>query len=724
MSRSEVLQGTIKRIISQKEDWVCFVLNCDLFLEVTITATTSLTLSKDQEVRIFGKFVEHPKFGQQFKSSKIDLLSFKTKDAAGEFVSFLFPSLNSETREKLTSKYGLKVFDILEKDLDSIDFLNQDQQNYIRSRLSAYESEKKALTFLFDLDLSPTLCGRAIAVYGSKLIEVVKENPYCLAEIEDFPFEEADRIAQRSGLNLNSKKRICGVILYILDGVAPFRGHLFLTMSDLFSEIRIFNGHSEPIPEEREQIFKALKTLRDAKKIIVESKSIYAKKWFDYEKKSADLFIKFLGKNEIKTDVDKFIREYEVRFGIQFSEEQEQGVKTFAKSKVSVITGYPGTGKTFVTKVLVDLFKKENLTFALLTPTGISAKKLSLITGEEAGTIHRKLGYTGRSKPWRFNREQQFAVDVVIVDEASMIDQEVFYRFLEAIPSSASLIFIGDIAQLPSVAPGNVLRDIINSEVAEVVSLTKIFRQSDGSSIKVNAKRIHQGQMVNVKEKSAFYFIQETKHDQILKIILKLSEKFKNKDIQVLSPKKASLIGTHSLNKALKEVINRSIDEEYGIKKQETNLGRGLSFRIDDKIMVTRNDYEREVFNGDCGRILKIDNREKEIHFSVEGSSAVYTYTFAEARSRLQLAFAITIHKSQGLEYDIVIFPYTLTFHNQLHRNLFYTAVTRASKRVFIIGDIKALQKAVNNNKIIKRNTFLAERIKMALSAQNNDITL
>ncbi len=170
----------------------------------------------------------------------------------------------------------------------------------------------------------------------------------------------------------------------------------------------------------------------------------------------------------------------------------------------------------------------------------------------------------------------------------------------------------------------------------------------------------------------------------------------------------------------MKEALNPTIDEQFATKKEETKLGRGLSFRVDDKIMVTRNDYDLEVFNGDCGKILKIDNSEKEIHFNIEGSSQVYTYSFSEARARLQLAFAITIHKSQGLEYDIVIFPYTLTFYNQLHRNLFYTAVTRASKRVFIIGDVKALQKAVKNNKIIKRNTFLAQRIQKAISAQKD----
>lgn len=723
MAQVEILQGTIKRIISKKEDWVCFVLNCDLFLEVTVTAATALTLSKDQEVKVFGKFVEHHKFGQQFKSSKIELLSFKTEDAAREFTEFLFPSLSSKTQEKLSATYGADVLDVLENDLESVTFLDTDQKNYVRSRLLAYKAEKEALTFLFDLNLSPTLCGRAIAVYGSKLIESVKENPYCLAEVEDFPFEEVDRIAQQFGLKPNSKRRVCGVLLHILDEIAPYRGHLFLTMSELFGEIKLFNNHSDPIPEDRESIFRALKKLRDGKKIIVESKSIYAKRWFDYEYKSAELFVRFLGKNKVKTNINKFLREYEARFGVQFSEEQEQGVKAFAKSKVSVITGYPGTGKTFVTKVIVDLFKKENLSFVLLTPTGISAKKLSLITGEEAGTIHRKLGYTGRSKPWKYNFEQQFAVDVVIVDESSMIDQEVFCKFLEAIPSTASLIFIGDTAQLPSVAPGNVLRDIINSGVAEVTSLTKIFRQSAGSSIKVNAKRIHQGQMVDVNEKSAFYFIQETNHDKILKIIIGLSEKFKKSDIQVLSPKKASLIGTHSLNRSLKETLNPPIDEEFETKKEEVNLGRGVAFRVDDKIMVTRNDYDREVFNGDCGRVLKIDSSEKEIHFIVEGSSQVYTYSFAEARARLQLAFAITIHKSQGLEYDIVIFPYTLTFYNQLHRNLFYTAVTRASKRVFIIGDVKALQRAVSNNKIIKRNTFLAQRIKTALNGQKEDTT-
>lgn len=720
MPKVEILQGTIKRIISQKDDWVCFVINCDLFLEVTVTATIGLTLSKDQEIKVFGKFVEHPKFGQQFKASKIELLSFKTKDAASRFLDFLLPSLSKKTRKKIISKLGSDVFGVLEGDLESVKFLDADQKNYIRSRLVTYQAEKKALSFLFDLDLSPTLCGRAIEIYGSKLIEAVKENPYCLSEIEDFPFQEVDRLAQEFGVEPSDRRRVCAVVSYLLRDIAPLRGHLFLTMSDLFGEINLFNGHFDPIPDEQEGVFRALKGLRSAKKIEVESRHIYAEKWFRYEKKSATRFVKFFGKNKIKTNVGEFIKDYEIKSGVQFSEEQEQAVKAFAGSKVFVITGYPGTGKTFVTKVLVDLFKKENLSFVLLTPTGISAKKLSLITGEEAGTIHRVLGYTGKSKPWKFNSEQKFAVDVAVIDEASMIDQEVFFRLLEALPSSTSLIFIGDTAQLPSVAPGNVLRDIINSESVKVVSLTKIFRQSEGSSIKINAKRIHEGKMVDVKEKSAFYFIQETNHDRILKIIIGLSQKFKKRDIQILSPKKVSLIGTHSLNRALKESLNPPFDEEYDTKKEETTLKKGLAFRVDDKVMVTRNDYDREIFNGDCGRVLKIDNKEKEIHFTVEGCSSVYTYSFSEAQNRLQLAFAITIHKSQGLEYDIVIFPYTLTFHNQLHRNLFYTAVTRAAKRVFIIGDVKALQRAVNTNKIIKRNTFLAERIKVAICEKNS----
>jgi len=711
MAQSEILQGTIKKVIAKKEDWVCFVLKCELFLEITVTAVTTLDLSKDQEIKVFGRFTEHFKFGQQFSASKIELLSFKSKEAVKDFVSFILPDLDSKSQQKIISKYGKKAVDVLEEKLDEISFLNTDQKNYIRSCLSAYKLEREALTFLFDLDLSPHLCSKAIAVYGSKLIEFVQEDPYCLAEIEDFPFEEADKIAQKLNFKDKVEKRLCGVLLYLLDQIAPLRGHLYFTLSNLFYEIDVFNVHHSPISNDRESIFKALRTLRSKKKIIVGSKSIYAKRWYKYELKSAELFVKFLGENKIQTDLEKFIRDYELKYNVQFSKEQEKGIKAFAKSKVSIITGYPGTGKTFVTKALVSLFKKENLSFALLTPTGISAKKLSLITGEEAGTIHRCLGYKGKSKPWAYNREQQFAIDVVVVDESSMVDQEVFYRFLEAIPSSASLIFIGDTAQLPSVGPGNVLRDLIKSERVEVTSLTKIYRQSEGSSIRLNAKKIHQGKMVNTEEKSAFYFIQETDHERILKIIIKLAEKFKSTDIQILSPKKASLIGTNSLNKSLKEALNSEYDEEYGTKKQEISLGRGLSFRIDDKIMVTRNDYDNGVYNGDCGKILKIDNSEKEIHFSVEGSSAVYIYSFAEARSRLQLAFAITIHKSQGLEYDVVIFPYTLTFYNQLHRNLFYTAVTRASKRVFIVGDVKALQKAVNNNKIIRRNTLLAERI-------------
>jgi len=708
---SEILQGKVKRVVAQKEGWICFILNCELFLEVTVTSTLNVVVAPEQEIRVYGKFIEHKKWGQQFSAARIDLLSFQTRNAAADFLKFLFSSLPEDIIEKLTSEFSIKAFDAF-KDLRAITFLSKDQKNYINSRLVVYQEEKQALTFLFNLDLSPILCGKAVAAFGSGLIQKIKENPYCLLDIEDFPFKECDRVAKHFGVNSKDLSRSNAVIFYILNNVTPLRGHLFLTMSELFDEIAIFNSSFEPIDLEKEAVFKSLKDLRDTNKIIVESKRLYAKRWFEYEQKSADLLSNFVGKANVKMDVEKFIREYEVRFNVQFSEEQEQAVKALTRSKVFIITGYPGTGKTFVTKVLVDVFKRENWSFALLTPTGISAKKLSLITGEEAGTIHRKLGYTGKMQSWKFNQQQKFAVDAVIIDEASMVDQEVFFRFLEAIPSTAVLIFIGDTAQLPSVAPGNVLRDLINSGCFEVVSFTKIFRQSEGSSIKINAKRIHEGKMVDVTEKSHFYFIQETEHQKILNTILALSRKLRGRDVQILSPKKASLIGTYSLNRHLKEVLNPPIDEENQVKKDETTLSSGLALRIDDKIMVTQNDYDREIFNGDCGKVTRIDHAAKEINFVIEGSSLVYTYSFDEARERLQLAFAITIHKSQGLEYDVVIFPYTLSFYNQLHRNLLYTAVTRASKRVFIIGDVKAIQKAINTNKIIKRNTFLAERIR------------
>jgi exodeoxyribonuclease V alpha subunit len=712
MPKSEVLRGFVKRVIAQKDEWLCFKMTNDFFIEVTVVGSLNCRVCKDQEVKVFGKFDEHPTWGQQFKASHIELLSFKTSDAAKDFIKILFPSLSSKIVNKITAKYKEKSLEVLENDLDHIDLLTADHKNYIQQQLIQHKEQRKSLEFLFNLDLSPFLCASAVEEFGSSLIEKVKDDPFCLLSIEGFPFAEADKVARRFGVQKGSPKRIKAVIFHILDRVIPFRGHLFASMSDLFREIEILNSEIEPIPLTKEVIFKGLKQLRSANKIVVESRRLYSKKWFNFEDKSAQKLKEFSGKPQLKINIEKFIRDYSIRFNIKFSEEQEEAIRAAAEHKIFIITGYPGTGKTFVTKVIVDLFKKQNLSFTLLTPTGISAKNLNLVTGEPAGTIHRTLGYKGRHKPWVFNAEQKFATDVVIIDECSMVDQEIFYRLLDALSKEAILIFIGDVAQLPSVGPGNILRDLIDSECIKVVSFKQIFRQSEGSTIKINAKRINEGKMVDLKEKSHFYFIPEARHTQMQKLIVGLAEKFKERNIQVLSPKKASLIGTHSLNKALKEVLNPPIDEELGVKRQEVSLSRYLNFRIDDKIMVTRNDYEQEVFNGDCGKILSINAKNKEICFSVEGSNQNYVYTFAQAKKRLQHAFAITIHKSQGLEYDVIIFPFTLTFYNQLYRNLLYTAITRASKRVFIIGDEKALRKAINNNKIVQRNTFLSFRIK------------
>jgi len=712
MSKSEVLQGFVKRVIAQKEEWLCFKMSNDFFLEVTVVGSLNCQVCKDQEVKVFGQFVEHPTWGQQFKATRIEFLSFKSKEAAKDFIKVLLPSLTSKTVNKIVAKHKEKALEVLESNIDDFDFLTADQKNYIQHTLLQHKEQREGLEFLFDLDLSPYLCARAIEEFGSSLTAKVKEDPFCLLEVEGFPFAEVDKVARKFKIKKDSPQRVRAVIFHVLDRIIPFRGHLFASMSDIFSEIKTLNSEIEPIPLSKDIIFKGLKQLRDAGKIIVESRRIYSKKWFEFEDKAAQKLNGFSGKPKLKINIEKFIRDYSIRFNVKFSDEQEEAIRATAEHKIFVITGYPGTGKTFVTKVLVDLFKKQNLSFALLTPTGISAKKLSLVTGDSAGTIHRTLGYKGRFKPWSFNAEQKFATDVVVIDESSMVDQELFYRLLDALPSEAMLIFIGDVAQLPSVGPGNVLRDLIDSECIKVVNFKQIFRQSEGSAIKINAKRINEGEMVDLKEKSHFYFIPETHHTKMQKLIVGLAKKFKGQDCQILSPKKASLIGTHSLNKALKEALNPPLDEELGVKRQEIVLSKYLDFRVDDKVMVTKNDYEQEVFNGDCGKILSIDQKNKEICFSVEGSNQNYNYSFAQAKQRLQHAFAITVHKSQGLEYDVIIFPFTKTFYNQLYRNLLYTATTRAAKRVFIIGDEKAIKKAIDNNKIVRRNTFLSFRIK------------
>jgi exodeoxyribonuclease V alpha subunit len=443
-----------------------------------------------------------------------------------------------------------------------------------------------------------------------------------------------------------------------------------------------------------------------------------------------------LAKRKKRFSLDKVVEtaidEWESQVSLSLSNEQKQGVKNALIEPVSVLTGLPGTGKTMSLKAVVNILKEAGISFLLCAPTGIAAKNLANVTGLPAHTIHRAFsaqgssdekressytGITGRDSgadlnssdsDWGYSKDQPHPAEVLILDEASMLDQHLLYRVLDCTSSSCRIVFVGDAAQLPSVGPGNVLRDLIASGRFPVVSLTSIFRQKDTSDIVFAAHDIFHGKMPDLQIKSDFSLVEISDEGQVLEFIKQMSSKLYDKraNFQVLSPRHSGTVGVTNINDHLRNLLNPRRDGLVEIK-----LG-GDTVREDDRIMVFKNKYKLDVFNGDVGKISSINTKVKEVEVKIFGETPLFIkIPYKDVPGFIRLAYACTVHKAQGLEYDFIIMPIVDSFRHQLQRNLLYTAVTRAKKKVILVGTRTALQKAILNDKEDMRRTLLKERL-------------
>jgi len=419
----------------------------------------------------------------------------------------------------------------------------------------------------------------------------------------------------------------------------------------------------------------------------------------------------------LRLDLEKMIFAIQQKYGLQYDETQVEAIKAAVRSKFMVLTGGPGTGKTTTTLALIHLFQKMGRRVLLAAPTGRAAKRISEITGMEAKTIHRLLEYKPH-EGFQKNETNPLQGDVLIVDEASMVDIILMYNLLKAVPDRAVVLLVGDVDQLPSVGAGNVLKDIIDSKRVQVIHLKKIFRQALGSAIITNAHRINRGEMPLLKggQKSDFFFIEEEDPQRIVEIIIQLCARRLPQhfhvnpieDIQVLSPMQRGETGAQNLNLKLQEILNPAkVSLSYG----------GTVFRLGDKVMQIKNNYEKNVFNGDIGTISRIDQEDKTLLVNFDGAKVQYDLTELD---EIVLAYATTVHKSQGSEYKIVVAPLTMQHYIMLQRNLLYTCVTRAKKAFVLIGSKKAVRIAISNNKIQKRNTLLAQRLAAELKKNSS----
>jgi exodeoxyribonuclease V alpha subunit len=443
---------------------------------------------------------------------------------------------------------------------------------------------------------------------------------------------------------------------------------------------------------------------------------VYLPELYRYERDGAVKLSQFMAPSKLDIDLRTFLDDYQRGNQIDLSDAQREAIQKLIENKILVLTGLPGTGKTTLIRAIVRLFKAAGVASLLMAPTGIAAKRLSAVTGEQASTIHRTFGWTGTS--WQFNSSNKFGVGAVIVDEMSMVDQELFYRVLDALHPATMLVLVGDDAQLPSVGPGNVLRELLACPSLSHVRLTHIFRQSQQSTIVIAAHQINKGQAPKLEGRQPneeFQFLLTQDEGLIVQRIVQLAVKLKAKDanFQVLSPKYDGTIGVHALNIAIREQLNPLNGQK------EHKVGK-LHFREGDRLMVVKNDYKLNVSNGDMGKLTAIDRNHLLVRIHGVGKDQPDTYVEipkSAALHMLRLAYCITVHKCQGSEFDTVVMPIVRSQGRMLQRNLFYTAITRAKKKCILIGDVASVYKAVGNDKVVQRNTVFARAINEAVAA-------
>ncbi|MGA2958752.1 MAG: ATP-dependent RecD-like DNA helicase [Thermodesulfobacteriota bacterium] len=691
-----------------------------------VTVVGSLPgINPGEVLELLGEWSNHPKFGQQFKVVKFKSVMPATAAGIEKYLgSGLIKGIGPIMASRLVNKFGVDTLEIIDTNperLEEVEGIGEKRVQMIRNAWDAQKEIREVMVFLQGHGVSSTYSAKIYKQYGQGSIKVVQENPYRLAaDIFGIGFKTADKIAGNLGIDRNSEIRAEAGILYVLHELAD-DGHVYYPYEPLIEACQ------KILEVDKEIIIKALAKLFEERKIVLEdlndlkeeftpnNKGVYLTGYHVAEQNIA-LKLKILlnsPSNLRQIDEDKALEWVQTRLDIQLTEKQKEGVKTAIKQKVMVLTGGPGTGKTTIIKAILEIYQRLTPKIVMGAPTGRAAKRMSEATGWEAKTLHRVLEWSPKEMGLKKDGDHPLDADVVIVDEASMIDNLLMHHFLKAVPRGSVLVLVGDVNQLPSVGAGNVLKDIIASGLVPVVELNEIFRQAMGSLIITNAHRINQGEFPRIpdpKEETLqdFYFIQKEKPEDVLATILdlvtnRIPSRFKINPIdgiQVLTPMHRGVIGAENLNKVLQEALNKS----------QVELPRGgRIYKLGDKVMQIKNDYDREVFNGDIGRITRIDPEEQEVTVEFDGRQVEYDFSDL---NELLLAYAVSVHKSQGSEYPVVVIPVHISHYMLLQRNLLYTGVTRARKLVIIVGTKKALSIGIRNNKIQKRFTGLCQKLK------------
>jgi exodeoxyribonuclease V alpha subunit len=673
-------------------------------------------------LNMWGEWVNHPKFGEQFK-----VVEYKTAVPATVYGikkylgSGLIKGLGPVMAGRIVKKFGKKTLDVIEDEIEKLAQVEGIGKKRIAMIRNAWDEQKEirdVMLFLQSYGVSSGYATKIFKQYGSRSIAVVTANPYRLAtDIFGIGFVIADGIAEKLGFSKDSPLRVEAGILYVLHQLSD-EGHVYFPYEPFVKKSQ------EILAVDSAVVAHAIGKIAVDRKIIIEdlnesieefkenNKAIYLSLFHLCETSISDRLKRLLTAPKSIRDVasENAIDWVQRQLDITLAENQAAAIRCALENKIMVITGGPGTGKTTIINAILKIFSRLKVRTMLAAPTGRAAKRMGETTGHDAMTIHRLLEYSFVKGGFQKNEEKPLNCDLLIVDEASMIDTILMHHLLKAIPSTATFILVGDVNQLPSVGAGNVLKDIITSKAMPIVELNEIFRQAKASRIIVNAHKINNGILPTLENEvpgNDFYFIQQEDPEKVLEIILELTKTRIPRrfgfdpidDIQVLAPMHKGVVGAGNLNRELQKTLNPVQD---GVTRGD------LSFRVNDKVMQIKNNYDKEVFNGDIGRIVGIRPDDHEVIIAFDGRNV--NYEFSEL-DEIVLAYAVSVHKSQGSEYPAIVIPILTQHYILLQRNLIYTAVTRGRELVVIIGTKKALAMGVNNDKTQKRYTYLRHRL-------------
>ncbi|MFP6686645.1 MAG: ATP-dependent RecD-like DNA helicase [Polyangiaceae bacterium] len=709
-----VLEGEVARVTFANEDTGFRVLRVAVEGESELRTVVGVfpPAPPGTRIRATGKQTEDRKHGSQFRAETVLTLAPATLEGMRRYLaSGLVPGIGPAFARRIVDAFGERALEVLDRDpqrLRDVPGIGQRRVQAVAKAWAQHRDVSAIMVFLQTHGASPALASRIYKRFGRKSINVVSANPYRLAlDVWGVGFKTADAIAQSIGIDKNAPERAQAGVLHSLHEIST-RGHAFAARGDLVDFAAELLGCGTQEAEE------AIDVLDTTGRVIIEElqggvRAVYSPELHGAEQRIAQRLAQLAAETPALDHASKAISEFEHRTKIELAPAQREAIAQAASSKVLVITGGPGVGKTTIVRAILTLFDLARVSVAMTAPTGRAAKRLSEATGREAKTIHRLLEFDPRTGNFGRNANNSLNVGAVIVDETSMVALELADSLLQALDDHTRLVLVGDVDQLPSVGPGAVLRDIIDSGEVTTIRLNEVFRQAEGSSIVLNAHRIHAGKLPigGTGKNDPFYVIERTTPESTVDTIRDLLVRRIRRgfgldpfrDVQVLTPMKRGPVGTIALNELLQGVLNPT----------GPHIQKGTRLlRLGDKVMQLRNDYEKEVYNGDIGRIVGVDSAEKNLTVRFDERDVSYAEGDID---ELTLAYATSIHKSQGSEYPAVVIPVVTQHFVMLARNLLYTAVTRGKQLVILVADPRALAIALGEARKERRLSYLARRI-------------